>query len=340
MATIAEVAARAGVGAGTVSRVLNGSPKVAEATRARVLATIEELGYRPNPLAQGLSRGRCRTLGVVVPYFTTPSPVERLRGVAAALQGGQHDLMICNIESPTHRDDFLGSLTRRDRADGLLLMSFPPPPAALGHIVDAGVPVVLVDARGDGVDAVVIDDVAGGRLATEHLLALGHERIAFIGGDRDEPLGFVSADEREVGFRQAMADAGLEVDESLVHHVSHTREVAVPLATEMLARPDAPTAVFATADVQAFGVLEAARDLGLRVPEDLSVVGFDDIELSAYVGLTTVRQPLFESGLLGTHLLLEAISADASPTAQVHELPLEVVARSTTGPRPTGARAA
>lgn len=334
VATIAEVAARAGVGAGTVSRVLNDSPQVSETTRAKVLATIAELGYRPNPLAQGLSRGRCRTLGVVVPYFTTPSPVERLRGVAAALDGGQHDLVIFNIESVAHRDDFLATLTRRDRADGLLLMSFPPPAGDLARIVDAGVPVVLVDALGDGVSSVVVDDVAGGRLATEHLLGLGHERIAFIGGDPDEPLGFTSADDREVGFRQAMADAGIDVDPDHVRYGTHAREVAVAIAKDLLHQPDPPTAIFATADVQALGVIEAARSIGLTVPDELSVIGFDDIELSAYVGLTTVRQPLFESGRLATALLLEALSGDAAPTAHVHELPLEVVARTTTGPRP------
>jgi DNA-binding LacI/PurR family transcriptional regulator len=337
VATIAEVAARAGVGAGTVSRVLNGSPKVSETTRAKVLATIAELGYRPNPLAQGLSRGRCRTLGVVVPYFTTPSPVERLRGVAAALDGGQHDLVIFNIESVAHRDDFLGTLDRRDRADGLLLMSFPPPADDLARIVDAGVPVVLVDAASTTrpVSSVVVDDIAGGRMATEHLLALGHERIAFIGGDPDEPLGFTSADEREIGFRQAMADAGAEVDEELVRYGTHAREVAVAIAKDLLRHPHPPTAIFATADVQALGVIEAARSLGVSVPDQLSIIGFDDIELSAYVGLTTVRQPLFESGRLATALLLETLSGDAAPTPHVHELPLEVVARTTTGPRRT-----
>jgi DNA-binding LacI/PurR family transcriptional regulator len=332
MVTISDVAARAGVGAGTVSRVLNGSPQVSETTRERVLATIDELGYRPNPLAQGLSRGRCRTLGVVIPYFTTPSPVERLRGVAAALDGSQYDLVIFNVETVAHRDDFLGTLTRRDRADGLLLVSFPPPPAALGRILDAGVPVVAIDSRIEGVPAVVIDDVEGGRLATRHLVGLGHQRIAFIGGDPDDPLGFTSAADRERGFREVMADAGLPVDESLVRHGTHAREVALAITTELLRAPEPPTAIFATADIQAIGVLEAARTLGVRVPDDLSVIGFDDIELAAYVGLTTVRQPLFQSGQLGTRLLLEVLSGEGAPVASPHELPLEVVARTTTAP--------
>ena len=169
-------------------------------TRARVLAAIELLDYRPNPLARGLSRGRCQTLGVVVPFFTHASAVERLRGVAAALDGSRYDLVLFNVESPVHRDEHFATLTRRDRADGLLIMSLPPPPHSLARLADAGVPVVLLDTSGRGVPAVVTDDVEGGRLATRHLLALGHERIAFIGDDPDNPLGFTAGSSREAGL--------------------------------------------------------------------------------------------------------------------------------------------
>ena len=333
MVTISDVAARAGVGAGTVSRVLNGSPRVSEATRTKVLATIDELGYRPNPLAQGLSRGRCQTLGVVVPFFTHASAVERLRGVSAALDGSSYDLVLFDVEQPAHRDEFLATLTRRDRADGLIIMSMPPPRAALERILQGGVPVVLVDAAGDGVPVVRTDDIEGGRIATRHLLELGHERIAFIGDAPENPLGFVSSTEREMGYRETLAAAGLGVDRDLVRHGAHDREVALRLSHELLHLPDRPTAVFAASDVQALGVIEAARALGLRVPEDLSVIGFDDIELAIYAGLTTVRQPLRESGSLGARLLLEALRGEEAPAADVHELPLELVVRSTTAPR-------
>ena len=166
MPTIADVAASAGVGLGTVSRVLNGSPKVRAETRARVLDAIDTLGYRPNPLARGLSLGRCQTVGVVVPFFTHASAVERLRGVVAALDQSRYDLVLFNVESPVHREEHLGSLTRRDRADGLLIMSLPTPAEELERLTASGVPIVLVDAEGVGVTAVVTDDVAGGRIAT------------------------------------------------------------------------------------------------------------------------------------------------------------------------------
>lgn len=329
MATIADVAKHAGVGLGTVSRVLNSSPQVRESTRAKVLDAIAALDYRPNPLARGLSRGRCQTLGVVVPFFTHASAVERLRGVVAALDESRYDLVLFNVESPVHRDEHLAAITGRDRADGLLVMSLPIPPADLARLTAAGVPVVLVDSWGKGVAAVVIDDVAGGRLATEHLLALGHRAIAFMGDDPRNTFGFTSSAKREHGYAAALADANVPVRAELLRHGAHELEVARTLANELLDLPEPPTAIFASSDVQATGVLAAAAARGVRVPDDLSVVGFDDIELSTYVGLTTVRQPLFDSGFLGARLLLDAVGGSA-PAAVEHALAIELVERSTT----------
>src|SRR5687768_4224940 len=162
MVTIADVAAHAGVGAGTVSRVLNDRPKVSPDTRAKVLAAIEVLDYRPSPLARGLSLGRCQTLGVVVPFFTHASAIERLRGIVAALRDSRYDLVLFDVESPVHRDEHVAALMGRDRADGLVVMSLPLPAAQLERLRAASVPLVLVDAIGEGVPCVVTDDVEGG----------------------------------------------------------------------------------------------------------------------------------------------------------------------------------
>jgi DNA-binding LacI/PurR family transcriptional regulator len=340
MPTIADVAAHAGVGLGTVSRVLNGSPKVRDATRARVLDAIEILGYRPNPLARGLSLGRCQTVGVVVPFFTHASAVERLRGVVAALDESRYDLVLFNVESPVHRDEHLGALTRRDRADGLLVMSLTVPARDLDRLTGAGVPVVLVDAMADGVPTVTTDDVGGGRLATEHLVGLGHTSIGFLGDDPDNPFGFTSSTQREAGYRSVLAEAGLPLRSELVRHGPHDREVAAAITAELLALDHPPTAIFASSDVQATGVLAAAAASGRRVPTDLSVIGFDDIELSTYVGLTTIRQPLFDSGYLGGRLLLDALAqpSTAPVDATAHRLALELVERRTTAPPARGRR--
>lgn len=332
MVTIADVAAKAGVGAGTVSRVLNDSPRVSAATRARVLSAIEALEYRPNPMARGLSRGRCQTVGVVVPFFTHASAVERLRGVVAELDTSLYDLVLFNVESPLHRDEHFAALTKRDRADGLLVMSLPPPTADMDRLAAAGVPVVLLDATSPGVPTVLTDDIEGGRIATRHLLALGHERIAFIGDDPDNPLGFVSSRQREQGYRETLHHAGIVPDDDYIRHGPHVRSVARRRTEELLARKDRPTAVFAASDTQALGVLEAVKAAGLDVPGDVSVVGFDDIEVSSYVGLTTVRQPLYESGRRAAALLLETLGADVTTDAGKIELDLDLVVRSTTAP--------
>ena len=331
MPTIADVAAHAGVGQGTVSRVLNGSPKVSEATRARVLQAIEILEYRPNPLARGLSRGRCQTLGVMVPFFTHASAVERLRGVVAELDESRYDVVLFNVESPQHRDEHLMSITGRDRADGLLILSLPVPARDLARLTNAGVPVVLVDTRGDGVASVVTDDIFGGKLATQHLVDLGHRSIAFIGEDPTNLFGFTSSAQREHGYALVLDEAGIPHRSELVRHGAHDRDIAHQLTIELLTQPDPPTAVFASSDVQATGVLAAAAARGMRIPDELSVIGFDDIELSTYVGLTTVRQPLFETGQLGARLLLSAVAGDTPPAVE-QVLPLAIVERETTAP--------
>jgi DNA-binding LacI/PurR family transcriptional regulator len=338
MVTISDVAAYAGVGPSTVSRVLNDNPRVSPTTRARVLAAIDALSYRPSPLARGLSRGRCQTVGVVVPFFTHASAVERLRGVVAALDGSRYDVVLFNVESPRHRDEHFAALTRRDRADGLLLLSLPPRAADLTRLADAEVPVVLVDARGHDVDMVVTDDVQGGKLATSHLIALGHERIAFIGDHPDNEFGFRSSPDRERGYTETLDAAGLVARRDYIKYGPHDRTVAQRLTEQLLAGRERPTAVFASSEVQATGVLAAARAADLRVPDDLSIIGFDDIELSGYVGLTTVRQPLFDSGRIGAELLLDALEGENGRSPTVRQLPLELVERSTTGPPPTRRR--
>jgi DNA-binding LacI/PurR family transcriptional regulator len=333
--TIGDVAAHAGVGAATVSRVLNDSPKVSAPTRARVLEAIEALNYRPSPLARGLSLGRAHGFGVIVPFFTHASAIERLRGVVDVLSRSPHDLVLFDIESPERRDECFADLLRRDRADGLLVMSLPPAPGALERLTARGVPVVIIDVSGTSVSSVTTDDFAGGRLATRHLLDLGHRRIGFIGEPPDNPFGFTSSARREAGHLEEMAIAGVPADATLVRHGPHDREVATRLAGELLALDPRPTAIFTASDVQALGVLEAARAVSISVPDDLSVIGYDDVEVSAYVGLTTVRQPLFESGRLGAQLLLDALNGQAPPEPVSHQLPLELVVRSTTGPPAT-----
>jgi DNA-binding LacI/PurR family transcriptional regulator len=325
LATIAQVARHAGVGVATVSRVLNASPAVREQTRQRVLDAIAELGYAPNLAARALSTGRTLSVGVVAPFFTRPSVIERLRGISHVLAGAGYRMVLFDVERPGHDSESFRTLP--GGLDGLLSISLCPPDADLDRFAAAGMPVVLVDYPHQCLPAVHTDDVAGGRMATEHLIGLGHERIAFLGDFEHNYHGFTSSAMRRVGYQEALCAAGLEVDTQLVRRASHGREPAAVLTRELLEEADPPTAIFAASDTQAMGVLEAADELGAGVPEDLSVVGYDDIEIARYTGLTTIAQPLEESGAIGAHLLLAALH-DGAVTGQ--QLPVRLVVRSTT----------
>ncbi len=312
-----------------MSRVLNDSPLVVEPTRERVRASVDELGYRLNATARNLSIGRAAAIGIVVPFLTTPSVIERVRGVVERLgpRGGPgYDLLLFDVEAPKQRADAMRNLARRDRVAGLLVISLP----VRDHEVDAlerdDLPAVLVDVAHPRLPRVVIDNVQGGELAAAHLLARGHRRIGFIGDHPTNEYGFTSSEDRRLGFRALLGNAGIEPVERCG---PHGRDEAAAMAEALLRLPDPPSGIFAASDLQAIGVLKAAETIGARVPEDLAVIGFDDIDLAEIVGLTTIRQPLREGGVLAADLLLAAIEDGINePVEELQELTL--VERRTT----------
>ncbi len=326
------MAKAAGVGVGTVSRVLNDSPLVSDATRERVQQVIEDLGYRPSTVARALSLGRTSTMAVIAPFFTRPSAVLRLRGLAEAINQSDYDLVLYAVETPAQRDERLALASGSDRFAGVVVMSLAVDEAILSRLQRVDAPVVFIDRKVSGLPHVFVEDAEGGRIATNHLIELGHERIAFIGDEFDESFGFTSSADRGVGYCKALKDAGGEVRPDYFRLAEHGREAATAITAELLQLPDPPTAIFAASDLQAFGVLEAVRSAGLRIPDDLSVVGFDDIEVSPYLGLTTVAQPLYDSGCRGAELLMGAVSGDDHNGPASIEMPLELVVRKTTAP--------
>jgi DNA-binding LacI/PurR family transcriptional regulator len=330
--TIRDVARHAGVSAATVSRVLNDSPLVLEPTRARVRASVDELGYRLNATARNLSIGRAMAIGVVVPFFTAPSVIERLRGVVERLGRGErreYDLMLFDVEAPEQRDGALRDLARRDRVAGLLIISLPISDAEVAALERDGMPAVLVDSFHAGLPRVVIDNVHGGALAARHLLDRGHRRIGFVGDHRTNAYGFTSSEDRRLGLVGALAEAGVEHDPGLERFGPHGRDEAGQLAEALLTLPDPPSAIFAASDLQAIGALKAAERVGARVPEDVAVIGFDDIDMAEIVGLTTIRQPLHEGGALAADLLLAAIERGIGEPTEERQT-LRVVERRTT----------
>lgn len=330
MSTIVDVAAKAGVGVGTVSRVLNESPLVSEKTRERVLAVIEELDYRPSHMARNLSLGRTLTVGVIVPFLTQAAVMDRIRGIVATLRSTPYDIVLFTVETPTQREEQFRNLAR-NRVDGLISVSLSPDDQEVERFRRAGIPVVLINGHHESLPRVVTDDVAGGALATRHLIKLGHQRIAFIGEPTLDPYGVGWSEARLTGYRTALEAAGLEARTDYQVLGQPSRAVAHRLIRELLLRPEPPTAVFVASDKQALPVMEAAQDMGVDVPGQLSVVSFDDIDVSKYVGLTTVHQPLFESGCRGAELMLEALQVETlEPSEEV--LHCELVVRKTTAP--------
>jgi len=329
-ATIADVAAASGVGVGTVSRVINNAEHVRAATRLKVLRAIEQLGYRPSQLAAALSRGRPRTAAIVIPHLTRPSAVERLAGALSVLDKHGYDTVVCNVDSPAQRDHHLAALTARHRAAGVIIVSLPLSRHQVAEFRAAAIPLVAVDVSLPGVPHTIIDDVAGGELATTHLMSLGHRRIGFVGdvlpARKSASLGFRASERRLAGYQRALTAAGLPGEAQLVRLGPHGPASAEALATDLLGLPDPPSAIFAASDTQAMGVLSAAERLGIAIPAQLSVVGFDDIQAAGLLGLSTVRQPLEDSGAIGAERLCTIMRGDEiRPLRQL--LPLQIVQR-------------
>lgn len=328
-ATIGDVARLAGVGRGTVSRVLNDRPNVDPGTRERVQRAIDELDFVPSATARRLSLGRTHTIVVVGPFLTRPSIVERLAGIGSALAGAGLDAISTSVESLDRRAAVIHDAARPERADGLIIIHIAPTSDEADRIMSSGMPCVLIDAHHRRLPRVVVDDVQGGHLAAQHLLELGHRRIAFIG---DVPLpgfGFSSTRLRLRGVVRTLRDAGMELPEARIALGEHSRAGARASTLRLLDGPLPPTAIIAASDTEAMGVLEAARLRGLRVPEHLSVIGYDDIDVADFIGLTTVRQPLFETGIRAVHRL-QALIGGGDPRPLREVLPVELVIRSTT----------
>jgi LacI family transcriptional regulator len=335
MATIADVAARAGVGIGTVSRVLNGSAQVRPETRARVQQAMEELDYHPS---RSVRRGRAARggyVGVLVHFFEGPSAYQRLRGIVTRLQPHGFEVVLFIVDSPERARQRIVELPRNQQLDGLIVMSLPLRQQEGEHLAEARFPTVLIDTHHPALPSVTIDDRAGGTMATNHLLDLGHERVAFVGEPHRNPFGFIASRFREEGYQAALAAAKFGGRGGYIKHGPHLRSSGRQMATELFALAEPPTAIVAASDLQAIGVLEAARATGRAIPHDLSVIGFDDIEMASYVGLSTVRQPLELSGQRGADLILGAISQGIHTSTYQEQLAIELVIRTTTGAAPS-----
>lgn len=330
-ATIKQVARLSGVSIKTVSRVINGGDAVSPETLRRVTAAIDRLNYRPNALARGLVTRRSRSIGLVIADIVNPFFPPLVRSVEDTAAAMGYNVILCDTDEHVDRERAAISLLLEKQVDGLILCASRLPASFLREVADGGVPVVLVNRalRHARAAAVMVDAAEGGRRATAHLLDLGHTRIGYLAG----PRGSYSHLCRLRGYRRALGSRGIAFDQGLVAggaaSIAAGREAAATLMG--LKRP--PTALFAFDDLMAIGAMQELRRQGCRVPDDVAIVGFDDIDLAAFVDppLTTVAQPKAEMGRLAAARLLEMIESSSPPSPRVVTLTPELVVRRSCG---------
>ena len=331
--TIYDIAKKSKVSIATVSRVLNNSASVSTKTRRRVLAVAEELGYQPHVSAQSLARRRTNLISAVIPMLPNYFYVEVLRGLQDRLADSEYDLLIYSARTPEEADGQLRGAMQRGRSAGVLLLSTPLTPERVTVLKRSGQPVVLVDSFHVEFDTVSIDNEQGGYLATKKFVNQGYNSIGLIMARSAS----VPALERRKGYERALLEAGIQIKEDLIIVSQDSGKHGFTEASgyrgmkTMLQRNPLPGAVFVTSDIQALGVLKAIREAELRVPDDIAVIGFDDIVISQYIGLSTLQQPMYEIGKLAVEKLLMRIQHPGHPTSHTVFVP-RLVNRLTTIP--------
>jgi LacI family transcriptional regulator len=335
--TIYDVAHEAGVAISTVSRVLNGSDEVSEATREKVEAAIEKLKFRPQRTARTLAQQQTHALAVAMPSFTSLFFVEVLKGVKDEMRERDIDLLLCNLGSASPYDT-LERFLHRGAVDALMLISLPVDDRLEAELSKLHAPIVLVGSERDAFDSIYWDQSAGAERAVAHLAEQGHRRIGLIAAQAWE----VNVESRLEGYRRGLEAAGLSFDPALVvvgdttKHAGFSEEAGAEAMGKLLRLDDPVTAVCASADVQAFGAWAALRDAGLRVPHDIALVGYDDLKLSRYLGLSSVNLEMQSVGHRATQRLLHRMRATTSDRISEVVEP-ELIVRASSTPPPEAA---
>ena len=333
MPGIVEVAALAGVSTATVSRALSGNGHVSAATREIVARAATSLGYVVSSSASGLATGRTRNIGVVVPHLDRWFFSTVLEGAESALLSHGYDLTLYNLGGGAdERRSVFEHFLLRKRVDAVIAISLELTAGELTRLLDLKKPIVGVGGPLPGVPTLSIGDIEVAQLATEHLLSLGHRKIAHIGGDPETETDFHVHTNRRAGYEGAIEAVGLGADPDLIGSGDFTIPGGYRAAKQLLGNPrKRPTAIFAASDEMAIGAILAARDLGLHVPEDVSIIGIDDYSLSAFFGLTTVAQFPKAQGRIAVEMLMQQLHPAQEPARSLNTpLHFELVVRSST----------
>ncbi|MFO8098383.1 MAG: LacI family DNA-binding transcriptional regulator [Salinibacter sp.] len=330
--TIYDIAEQADVSTATVSRVLNDESKVAADTRERVLEAAQSLGYQPHASARNLARKCTNTIGVVVPLLANYFYMGVLRGIQQSLASKEYDLLVHAPSHPDQIEEQVRSAAQRGRSDGFMLLSAPLHPGIVQCLQETSQSIVLVDTKHPEFESIYVNNHLGGYKATQHLMDLGYQRIGHITSGTPEPD---PAHERRMGYEEALGEGNYPRSSSLIARgnqepFAFAKDGGYRAMKELLQRDPPPDAVFVASDMQAIGALHAATDGGYRVPEDVALLGFDDIEVGAHVGLSTMRQPLEEYGRLATEKLTDRVENPGRPVSSTVFDP-QVVVRETCG---------
>jgi DNA-binding LacI/PurR family transcriptional regulator len=328
-ATIYDVATRAGVSISTVSLALNSPNRVRPTTLERILSAADELHYVPKADAVVRARRGVGRIGVMAPFTSYPSFARRLNGVIRALRDRSWEIVLYDQESAAFTLPNLASIPLTNKLDGLVVMSLPISDDIAERIIRQKLATVLVEVQRPGFSSVAINDAEGGRLAARLLLDKGHTRFGFVGERKRNPGVILPPEARLDAYRDTLALAGHPLTDARVAAVPHQMEAARAATLALLERPDPPTAIFTHDDVLAGGVLKAARERGMRVPDDVAVIGFDDSDIAEHLGLTTIHQPLEESGEIAAQTLVNQLSSPRRSLQHI-TLQLSLVERDTT----------
>ena len=330
MSGIVEIAERAGVSPATVSRALRGMHHVNERTRTKIVAAAMELNYplRPDLIPADLVK-RTNRIGVIAPYISRWFFSQAINGIEQSLREVGMDLLLYNFSQVDARQRIFQQKQLRGKVDAIIVVSMPPTDEEFTSLLSLGIPITLIGFSHDGCTSIAIDDVLGGKVATQHLTDLGHREIAVLSGQRETAYNFDVSGNRSKGYVEALNEVGVEWNPEL--EISgdfniYTSEIAMEA---FLRRKKLPTAIFCHSDEMAFGALKAIRNKGMRVPEDISVIGFDDHDIAQYIGLTTVAQPPQFEGQVAAAAVIAEI---ANPTLERRNIvvPLSLMVRETT----------
>ncbi len=327
--TIYHVAKAATVSISTVSRVLNAPHLVSETTREKVLQAIEQLQFVPKAEAMARATKQLKRIGVLTPSLTLPSFVERLRGIAHALHATGYEMIVYSVGHETHLQHYLDMLAAARRIDGLIIMTLPVAGKSLQRLMANHIEIVCIEVANPLCCNITTNNTLGGQLAATHLIEKGCQRYAYIGESFDLASVTNNSAKRLQGFHDTLRDSGIELSRQCVRLFPFTMEETVAHTNHLLDLPEPPDAIFTYSDLYAIGVLKAARMRKMSVPEDLAVIGFDNIDAADFMELTTVDQFLEESGKLAVELLISRMNGK-HPIVQNIELQIQIKERRTT----------